>query len=521
MSRRADRAMAAAGRSGLSVEQSWDSLEFFSQNALGRIDRGPASPHHQQAAGGELEDSDEWGEFGASDDEETRTGEPESEVSCVVPTLPSGRRLQLDILSTWGDVYYVGLTGIEVFDDRGARLSLAQDSITANPRDVNVLRGYGRDPRTVDKLLDGVNRTTDDLHMWLAPFTQGAHHTVTLDFGESKTISMIRVWNYNKSRIHAHRGAQDVTIELDGERIFAGTIAKATGLTEGAEEAAEHILFTTEQGVIGQLEAVLAEQRVEDEAKERAELTRSFDFGSARSVGARDRDPPVPALRPLGSGGVARVGGAGCSPAAGVDGVGMLGGGVGGSLADIAERPMTSAGFRDELATAAAAEQGYEAPLHPRGMAFELQLLNTWGDRHYAGLTAMEMYDEDGALITPLTHDMVWEADVDSVNVLAEVSVRPIPHVLFFSPHPTLLHTYTLTGCFCSVLDAGRRADARETLRWLQQHMEGLAHVALPFCEGAAKQVAVKVWQSCGHLVHQNMELLEDSCERGQRVRHV
>ena len=90
---------------------------------------------------------------------------------------------------------------------------------------------------------------------------------------------------------------------------------------------------------------------------------------------------------------------------------------------------MTSAGFRDEVATAASAEQGYEAPLHPRGMQFELQLLNTWGDRHYAGLTAMEVYDEDGAIITPLTHDMVWEADVDSVNVLAEVSVRLVPRL--------------------------------------------------------------------------------------------
>ncbi len=442
MSRRADRAAAAVGgAAGLSVEQSWDSLQFFSQNALGRIDRGPASPTQgqQQADSADpLEDSGEWGEFGTSDEEDAvRTGEPESEVSCVVPNLPCGRRLQLDILSTWGDVYYVGLTGIEVFDDRGVRLPIAPDSITANPRDVNVLKGYGRDPRTVDKLVDGVNRTTDDLHMWLAPFTQGAHHTVALDFGESKTISMIRVWNYNKSRIHAHRGAQDVTIELDGERVFAGTIAKATGLTEGAEEAAEHILFTTEEPIIGQLEAALADQRVEEEARERAELTRSFDFGSGLSLGpsaALDGAPPVPALRPLGSGGMTRMGSAGYSPAAGVGGAGITGGAVGGGLGDIPERPMTSAGFRDEVATAAAAEQGYEAPLHPRGMQFELQLLNTWGDRHYAGLTAMEIYDEDGAIITPLTHDMVWEADVDSVNVLAEVSVRLLPRLFDLLP---------------------------------------------------------------------------------------
>ena len=62
--------------------------------------------------------------------------------------------------------------------------------IMANPADINVLPGccllysalphlccncidrYKNDPRTVDKLLDGVNRTCDDLHMWLAPFTR-------------------------------------------------------------------------------------------------------------------------------------------------------------------------------------------------------------------------------------------------------------------------------------------------------------------------------------------------------------
>jgi hypothetical protein len=452
MSRRADRAAAAAGGglSGLSVEQSWDSLQFFSQNALGRIDRGPASPQREEEEAAEaadpLEDSGEWGEFGQSDDEDmVRTGgeEPEPEVSCVVPTLPCGRRLQLDILSTWGDVYYVGLTGIEVFDEQGVRVPIAAGSITADPLDVNVLTGYGRDPRTVDKLVDDVNRTTDDLHMWLAPFTQGGHHTVTLELGESKTISMIRVWNYNKSRIHAHRGAQDVTIELDGERIFAGSIAKATGLTEGAEEAAEHILFTTEQPIIDRLEAVLAEQRAEEEARERAEMN-SFEFGepeapAAAAAAAPAGAPPVPTLRPLGSGGMSRMGGVGYSPTAGVGGAagGGGGGGGGGGLGEIAERPMTSAGFRDEVATVATAEQGYEAPLHPRGMQFELQLLNTWGDRHYAGLTALEIYDEDGTfLLQPLPSAARPPAHPPSQSLPFSTELRSDRQRVYFTSWP-------------------------------------------------------------------------------------
>jgi hypothetical protein len=58
------------------------------------------------------------------------------------------------------------------------------------------------------KLVDGSNRTCDDLHMWLTPFTAGRHHYVFIDLGLSRTLSMLRIWNYNKSRIHSYRGAR-------------------------------------------------------------------------------------------------------------------------------------------------------------------------------------------------------------------------------------------------------------------------------------------------------------------------
>jgi hypothetical protein len=48
---------------------------------------------------------------------------------------------------------------------------------------------------------------------------------------------MIRLQNYNKSRIHSYRGAKDVTMTLDGTVIFKGEIARACGGTEGGTEA--------------------------------------------------------------------------------------------------------------------------------------------------------------------------------------------------------------------------------------------------------------------------------------------
>ena len=43
-------------------------------------------------------------------------------------------------------------------------------------------------------------------------------------FNRKTTVSCIRLWNYNKSRIHSSRGAKYVDITLDGRPIFKGEI---------------------------------------------------------------------------------------------------------------------------------------------------------------------------------------------------------------------------------------------------------------------------------------------------------
>ena len=101
-----------------------------------------------------------------------------------IPTLPSGRRLNFNVLETWGDMNYLGLTGIEIFDQNGSQLQIEDSYISAFPPDVNVLPGYGTDPRTVEKLVDGNYFTNDDFHVWLTPFTQGEDHTITINMGK-------------------------------------------------------------------------------------------------------------------------------------------------------------------------------------------------------------------------------------------------------------------------------------------------------------------------------------------------
>lgn len=173
----------------------------------------------------------------------------------IIPEMPRGRKLEFNIVQTWGDINYLGLTGIEVFDGEGLPIKLEASCITATPCDINLLMGYGNDPRTVDKLIDGSYFTQDDFHAWLTPFTQGEDHTITIDLGASTNISLIRFWNYNKSRIHSHRGARLVSATLDGTTIFRGEIKRAPGNTNDLAACCELLLFTEDDEVMANIDA--------------------------------------------------------------------------------------------------------------------------------------------------------------------------------------------------------------------------------------------------------------------------
>lgn len=116
--------------------------------------------------------------------------------------------IELNIVESWGDLFYVGLTGLEVLDDRGNSIPLTLQMIDADPRDMNSIPGHGSDYRTLDKLLNGVNNTMDDHHMWLIPFNKGENHTIMIDLGRKMAISGLKFYNYNKSEEDTLRGAK-------------------------------------------------------------------------------------------------------------------------------------------------------------------------------------------------------------------------------------------------------------------------------------------------------------------------
>jgi len=194
------------------------------------------------------------------------------DIDIGIPVLPTGRSLSINILSTWGDQHYVGLMGLEFYDNVGSAVTIAnpERQIQADPADINVLEEYANDPRTVDKLLDGTNFTCNDMHSWLTPFTAGANHVITLEFDTRVTLSMLRVWNYNKSRIHSTRGARYVEIRLDGQFIFRGELKKSIGTVDIFQynSCSECILFTTDEVI---LDAIVPNDKVAQQYEEALE----------------------------------------------------------------------------------------------------------------------------------------------------------------------------------------------------------------------------------------------------------
>lgn len=143
----------------------------------------------------------------------------------IVKRSPCGRTLRLEVFSTWGDEFFVGLTGVEVFDDYGHLISI-KPHIT----DIRLLHPESSNEHSsVWKLVDGMNFTCDDCHSWLVPIDQESKNLysqaiaiIEIEFTNVIHPSLIRVFNFNKSRTHSFRGVRSCCLKLDETVIFKG-----------------------------------------------------------------------------------------------------------------------------------------------------------------------------------------------------------------------------------------------------------------------------------------------------------
>ena len=159
--------------------------------------------------------------------------------------MPMGFMFKFNLYSTHGDLFYIGLNGIEIYDQNGFDVCQTrgdQCRIYAHPAGVHSLNGMQDDIRVVDNLLDSQNKTSNDNHIWLTPYKNTKGHAnasatgdkdqakkrepnyVILLFEQPVALSALRIWNYSKTPA---RGVNEFELEIDGQKIYRGFARKA------------------------------------------------------------------------------------------------------------------------------------------------------------------------------------------------------------------------------------------------------------------------------------------------------
>eukprot|EP00127_Corallochytrium_limacisporum_P000946 Clim_evm30s33 gene=Clim_evmTU30s33 len=301
---------------------------------------------------------------------------------------PDVKEITLDITRNWGDPYYVGLNGIQVLGLNGDIVPLdPMYHVSSLPRDLNDIPGCTGDYRTSDKLLDGVNSTCDDFHMWLIPFTPGTRHRIWLHLPHAMAVTGLRLWNYNKCMDDTYRGVKRLIVHCD-ERIASPAdgflIRKAPG----------HALFDFGQEFHFSSRARAPRVSLEatpsipsTQSQQQAQYCSPIDTSQSNlptmeQSAIDDRRPTLDTHKRVPS--------------------------------QISTRHVVHHGRAEEddtgplrtLSTVSIAEEVYEPPILPSGFIITFRLLNAWADNHYIGLNGIDLYDETGEKI-PITMEHV------------------------------------------------------------------------------------------------------------------
>ena len=158
------------------------------------------------------------------------------------PVLPRAHHWQFRLLSTCGDLHYMGLDAMQLFNEDGVDIggALAPHQVHAKPSDVNILPEHNGDPRTVDKLFApltfGADASSEEGpwapppqkrkapgDVWLAPWSPKDVNALWLSFEMPVGLSLIRLLNYSKDTA---RGVQEFEILADGLLVYRGWLRR-------------------------------------------------------------------------------------------------------------------------------------------------------------------------------------------------------------------------------------------------------------------------------------------------------
>lgn len=125
------------------------------------------------------------------------------------------KRMKIILRSSYGDTEYIGLTGIQFFDENEEPINIEKaKTIGALPKDINTYMNNCGDPRIFENVFNLINETNDDNYMWLTVYNAISPPYIEISYEDFISISSIKFWNYNKNG-DLHRGVKIVDLILD------------------------------------------------------------------------------------------------------------------------------------------------------------------------------------------------------------------------------------------------------------------------------------------------------------------
>ena len=125
-------------------------------------------------------------------------------------------KITIILLSNYGHCEHIGLTGIEIYDDRGmVDVANRAKGIWTQPKDLNTVYNDSYDDRIFENTFNGVNNTTNQSHMWLTCLEGNTTSKpyIEMSFGEDINLDCIKFYNYNHP-LSKEKGAKKCYILL-------------------------------------------------------------------------------------------------------------------------------------------------------------------------------------------------------------------------------------------------------------------------------------------------------------------
>lgn len=182
----------------------------------------------------------------------------EANPTFCLPNLPLGRVINLRIYSNWGDTEHVGFQRIEFFDGEGKQIVFERpaERIEWIPPSQGTTRAIHNDSEFLQQLIATSPGFASGEAQWMTALLESSPFELKIRMNSQNYLSMIRIWNYSKSRTHASRGIRHITLHLDGRLIFFGEIAKSSGDPSLLYEDAEYLSFTNNKSIIQNIDSL-------------------------------------------------------------------------------------------------------------------------------------------------------------------------------------------------------------------------------------------------------------------------